>query len=149
MIRTTFLNCRMSTFSNEVADMLNPQPDRLYLDATFGTGGHTEAVLTRCPQAKLIVADRDPTAVSSATAAAEDHTESTVTPLRARFSELATVLAPLGLHCLDGLTADLGVSSLQVLQKHPMIFSLKLLKLVKQVQLSLRSIKFDKIKLIF
>jgi 16S rRNA (cytosine1402-N4)-methyltransferase len=104
---------KVSTFSGEVAQMLDPRPGGLYLDATFGTGSHSQAVLARCPEARLIAADRDPLAVDIASSLAEEHNESVMTVTRVRFSELTTALAPLGLHCLDGLTADLGVSTLQ------------------------------------
>jgi len=105
----------VSVFAAQVAEALKPRPGGLYLDATFGDGHHTESILAECPQATVMAADRDALSVNLASALAEE--QENVLPLRARFSQLPSLLAEHGLHCLDGLTADLGVSEVQTRQK--------------------------------
>jgi 16S rRNA (cytosine1402-N4)-methyltransferase len=82
-----------------------------YVDATFGRGGHSRAILARLgPAGRLIALDRDPQAVAAARAIADPrfHIE------HAPFSELAAVLDRRGAPPLQGVLADLGVSSPQI-----------------------------------
>lgn len=86
----------------------------VYVDATFGRGGHARAILARLgPGGRLLAADRDPAAIAAgAPLAAADPR---LTLRQARFGELAEWLARAGLAGrIDGLLADLGVSSPQL-----------------------------------
>lgn len=84
-----------------------------YVDATFGRGGHARGLLAQlAPDARLIVIDRDPTAIAAARALAEE--DSRVLVCHARFSELEDVLKQQGVACVDGVLLDLGVSSPQL-----------------------------------
>ncbi len=86
---------------------------RIYVDATYGRGGHSRALLARLPaSARLIAIDRDVTAV----AAGEDHAaeDSRLTICHARFSQLDPVLDELGISQVTGVIMDLGVSSPQL-----------------------------------
>jgi 16S rRNA (cytosine1402-N4)-methyltransferase len=98
----------------EALDALQVRPQGLYVDATFGRGGHARAILERLgPQGRLLVADRDPEAV----AVAEDwaRAEGRVTVQRGSFAMLAEQLEAQGLAGrIDGLLFDLGVSSPQL-----------------------------------
>lgn len=87
--------------------------DGVYVDGTFGRGGHSRALLARLgPQAKLVVFDKDPQAVEVAHAlAAED---SRVTVVHDGFATMADALAALGIDRIDGAMLDLGVSSPQI-----------------------------------
>jgi len=88
-------------------------PGSVVVDATLGMGGHSRALLERCPQAALIGLDRDPQALALATdrlAAFADR----VHLLRAVYDELPAVLDRLGHHEIQGVLFDLGVSSLQL-----------------------------------
>ena len=88
-------------------------PAGVYADLTLGGGGHTEAILEADPSVKVIGFDRDPTAI----AAAGERLESfgaRVTFVQCRFSEIEERLAELGIDQVDGLVADLGVSSPQL-----------------------------------
>ncbi|HEY9149851.1 MAG: 16S rRNA (cytosine(1402)-N(4))-methyltransferase RsmH [Gammaproteobacteria bacterium] len=98
----------------EVLAGLNIRPDGVYLDGTFGRGGHSHAIL-EClgPDGRLIAIDRDPRAVAMAeqTAArdARFHIE------RGAFAMLGQLAANLGLQGrIDGILLDLGVSSPQL-----------------------------------
>ncbi|GGY27050.1 ribosomal RNA small subunit methyltransferase H [Rhodanobacter panaciterrae] len=95
----------------EAVEGLSVQSDGRYLDGTFGRGGHARAVLSRLgPAGRLLLMDRDPTAI--ATAQAEFADDPRVSIRHANFSSLAewdeTAAG------LDGVLLDLGVSSPQL-----------------------------------
>src|SRR6185295_8095433 len=85
--------------------------DGVYVDATYGRGGHSRAILERLgPAGRLIALDRDPQAVS----AAREITDPRFAIEHARFSGLAPLLDRLGVGQVQGVLADLGVSSPQL-----------------------------------
>src|SRR3712207_9554073 len=88
-------------------------PGSVLVDATLGLGGHTEAVLTRCPEARVIGIDRDPHALERSRERLAGFGER-VTLVHAVYDELADVLADEGLAQVDGVLFDLGVSSMQL-----------------------------------
>ena len=103
----------LSVLLEESLDALNIKPDGIYLDATFGRGGHSRAILSRLnDNGRLIALDRDPQAIQAAQALSDDARFQIVhTP----FSALTDVAADLGLSGkLDGILMDLGVSSPQL-----------------------------------
>ncbi len=96
----------------EAIDALLTTADGVYVDGTFGRGGHSRALLAKLsPRGRLIAFDRDPEAVAAAQASITDARFSVV---HARFSELKERLAALGVTAIDGLLLDLGVSSPQI-----------------------------------
>lgn len=90
------------------------RPDGVYLDCTFGRGGHSRAILRRLGAAgRLVGLDRDPQAVAVGEALARQDERFTI--VRAGFSQVATVAGVHGLTGrIDGLLLDLGVSSPQL-----------------------------------
>ena len=95
----------------EAVEALAVRADGIYVDATFGRGGHSRAILARLgPSGRLIALDRDPQAV----AAAGEITDPRFTIVHAPFSELAQVLDRLKAGQVHGVLADLGVSSPQL-----------------------------------
>lgn len=92
---------------------LRVRPDGLYLDASFGGGGHSEAILARLGSSgRLFAADRDPQAVARGAALDNDPR---CTVRQASFSELDTFARRHNLTGrLHGLLLDLGVSSFQL-----------------------------------
>lgn len=85
----------------------------IYVDATFGRGGHSRLLLSQlADDATLIVFDKDPTAISVAQALA--NTDSRVKVVHDSFSTLTDSLAAMGIKQVDGLMADLGISSPQI-----------------------------------
>ena len=85
--------------------------DGVYLDATFGRGGHSRAILAQLgPAGRLVALDQDPAAVESAARIADPRFSIT----HARFSRLGEVLSGQGIAQLDGALFDLGVSSPQI-----------------------------------
>jgi 16S rRNA (cytosine1402-N4)-methyltransferase len=98
---------------NEVLEHLLTRTDGIYIDATFGRGGHCRAILARLESsAKVIALDRDPAAVIVAEALAAGDARLIVR--HRRFAELAEVLAELGIDAVDGVLLDIGVSSPQL-----------------------------------
>ncbi|MGA8046709.1 MAG: 16S rRNA (cytosine(1402)-N(4))-methyltransferase RsmH [Dermatophilaceae bacterium] len=101
-------------------DLLAPAataPGSIIVDSTLGLGGHSEALLAACPEARIIGIDRDPSALTHARArlaAAGDR----FVAVHAVYDELPTVLAELGVHEVQGILFDLGVSSMQIDQAH-------------------------------
>ena len=97
-----------------VVEALNLREDGIYLDATFGRGGHSAAILRRLGAGgRLVVMDRDPQAIAAARemAAAEPRLE----VIDRRFGELRSELAQRELEGeIDGILFDLGLSSPQV-----------------------------------
>ena len=83
------------------------------LDCTLGLGGHAEALLTACPDARLIGLDRDPEALAYATERLAPF-GNRVTAVEAVYHELPEVLAQLELTSVQGILMDLGLSSLQI-----------------------------------
>ncbi|MBZ0273901.1 16S rRNA (cytosine(1402)-N(4))-methyltransferase RsmH [bacterium] len=97
----------------EVIDLLQVKPDGVYLDATAGAGGHAEAIAARLTTGRLIAADRDAAAIAIARDRLARFGERAVFAY-ASFSMLGPVLDDLGVDRLDGVLADLGVSSMQL-----------------------------------
>ncbi len=84
-----------------------------YLDATFGTGGHTRAILGQLDEnARILAMDRDPEAVAYAHALAEE--DSRVTYSKGCFSDIKQVAQTHQFSQFDGILMDLGVSSVQL-----------------------------------
>ncbi len=96
-----------------VLDALAVQKEGLYLDGTFGGGGYARALLDA--GARVIALDRDPAAIIAG-AGLVSASAGRLTLVQAQFSTITQSLASLGLHgpVLDGLTLDIGVSSMQI-----------------------------------
>jgi 16S rRNA (cytosine1402-N4)-methyltransferase len=98
---------------DEVVRAIAPRAGGIYVDATLGAGGHTVALLEAEPKARLIGLDRDPLAVAAATERLAPVSDR-VALLHAAFSSVREQLDALGIEHIDGLVADLGVSSPQL-----------------------------------
>ncbi len=92
----------------EAVDFLRPSPGKLFLDATLGGGGHTAALLDA--GAEVIALDRDADAVGRALAWGR----SGLRIVQSNYAQAAEVLAGAGIRQVDGILADLGVSSHQL-----------------------------------
>ena len=100
---------------DEAIDALVTSPDGVYLDATFGRGGHTRALLARLSaRAQVLAIDRDPRAVDAALQGAQRIDDPRFSVHHARFSQMAPTLQAAGVLRLDGVLFDLGVSSPQI-----------------------------------
>ncbi len=100
---------------DESVEALLHRPDGLYVDGTYGRGGHSRAILARLgPAGRLIAIDRDPDAVADARQGPRRIEDPRFSIVHAPFSELAAVLEGCGQPQIDGLLLDLGVSSPQI-----------------------------------
>lgn len=98
----------------ETIKFLKPQDNELFLDMTFGAGGHTKQILKAAPNAKIITLDRDPTAYEIAQEMAKRYPRQ-IYPILGRFSELPAKLKELNVNqkSIDGMIFDFGCSSMQ------------------------------------
>src|SRR5712692_2519203 len=97
----------------EVLEWLRIRPDGTYIDATLGAGGHSEAIAEKLTSGRLISLDRDVQALELARERLKIFGER-VTAVHAPFSRIAEVAQELGIPGVDGVLADLGVSSMQL-----------------------------------
>jgi 16S rRNA (cytosine1402-N4)-methyltransferase len=96
----------------EVLGLLAPQAGGVYLDGTFGGGGYSAAILDAAPCTVWAI-DRDPAAIAhGATLAARF--PGRLHLIEGRFGDMLDLLAARGVHALDGVVLDLGVSSFQL-----------------------------------
>lgn len=97
---------------DEVVHALRPAPGETHVDGTFGAGGYTEAILDK-GAARVFAFDRDPEAIQYGEAlAAACGGRLTLVP--ERFSRMRQALAARGVDGVDGVTLDIGVSSMQL-----------------------------------
>ena len=95
----------------EAVAALSIRPGGIYVDGTYGRGGHARAILALLgPAGRLVALDRDP----EAEAAARGLADARFTFRRAWFSELPEALAGVGVAHVDGVLLDLGISSPQI-----------------------------------
>ena len=99
--------------AEEALEWLRIEPGGTYLDATLGLGGHAAGIARRLTTGKLIGLDRDAEALEIARARLKEYGERIVL-VQAEFSRIDEVTRELRLPPLDGILADLGVSSLQL-----------------------------------
>ncbi|KQZ88708.1 ribosomal RNA small subunit methyltransferase H [Phycicoccus sp. Root563] len=101
---------------DRIVELLAPaltQPGAVYLDGTLGMGGHAEAILESCPQARVVGIDRDREALALA-AERLDRFAGRTTFVHAVYDEVPRALAEAGVTHVDASLYDLGVSSLQL-----------------------------------
>ena len=98
----------------EAVQLLLTDPNGTYVDATFGGGGHAAAILDSLGEdGRVVGLDCDPAAVAHARANPPAPDPRFVVG-RARFSQIARALSDLGITRVDGILADLGISSAQL-----------------------------------
>ena len=101
--------------ANEVVELLRPVSPRLLVDATYGGGGHTRALLEAFPELEVVAIDQDPDAIAQGPAVPA------VRLVRANFASLDQIAAEIcqgvtadDAACIDGFLFDIGVSSHQL-----------------------------------
>jgi 16S rRNA (cytosine1402-N4)-methyltransferase len=98
---------------DEVIAAIAPRPSGVYVDATLGGGGHSEAILQAAPGATVVAIDQDRRALEAAAARLAPFGAS-VRFVHGRFSEIGEHLSAAGVAAVDGIVADLGISSNQL-----------------------------------
>ncbi|MBR5999923.1 MAG: 16S rRNA (cytosine(1402)-N(4))-methyltransferase RsmH [Oxalobacter sp.] len=95
----------------DALDITGERADGVYLDGTFGRGGHSRLILERLgAKGRLIAFDKDPAAIDAARAVKDDRFEI----VHGSFASLEKVLDAKGVKFIDGILLDLGISSPQV-----------------------------------
>jgi 16S rRNA (cytosine1402-N4)-methyltransferase len=102
-----------TVMKGEVTAALGPAGSGVYVDATLGGGGHTEAICEAGPGVRVIAIDRDSVAIEAARVRLARFSDR-VTIVHASFGEIGRVLSDLGIARVHGVCADLGVSSPQL-----------------------------------
>ncbi|MFA5241846.1 MAG: 16S rRNA (cytosine(1402)-N(4))-methyltransferase RsmH [Sulfuricella sp.] len=110
-MRVPEIRRHITVLLEEAVDALHIQPGGIYIDGTFGRGGHSRLILERLGKdGRLIALDRDPAAVETARAI----TDPRFHICHSSFAGMEQALLPLGIKKVDGILLDLGVSSPQL-----------------------------------
>jgi 16S rRNA (cytosine1402-N4)-methyltransferase len=92
----------------EAIELLRVRPEGTYVDATFGSGGHSRAILDKLTQGQVIAFDQDPDALANGI------TDGRFTLIQQNFRFIKNFLKAEGISSVDGILADLGISSWQI-----------------------------------
>ena len=103
----------ISVLLNESVEALSIKPDGIYVDCTAGGGGHSAEILSRLNEnGKMYLFDRDPDAIKVLTERFK--ADNRVNIIHDNYSNIKVALETLGVTSVDGIVADLGVSSFQL-----------------------------------
>jgi 16S rRNA (cytosine1402-N4)-methyltransferase len=103
-----------SVLVKEVLTYLNPGPDKVYLDATFGGGGHSRAILENSPQSNVIGLDWDAHTIETQGLPVQQQFPDRFRIIWGNFAHLYKILSKEGIDKLDGILADFGTSQYQL-----------------------------------
>ncbi len=104
-------SAHVAVLAQEAIEALNIRSDGIYVDCTYGRGGHSRLILEKLGTGgRLIALDRDPEAIEAAKALRDPR----FMAMRSPFSRVRDVLQELGVAGVDGMLLDLGVSSPQL-----------------------------------
>lgn len=99
----------LPVLTSQALEYLSIRPSGIYVDATFGGGGHSRAILERLRGGRLVAIDADPQAPERAS----DIVDPSFSLVTDNFRNLSDILAQRGIDRVDGVLFDLGVSSMQ------------------------------------
>ncbi len=97
----------------QMLQALGPRDGESYIDATFGAGGYSEAILAAAPGARVLGLDRDPAAVAAGRALVERY-RGRLQLIEGRFGDLDRLAEAQGFAPVHGVVLDVGVSSMQL-----------------------------------
>ena len=103
----------ISVLKEESIVGLNIKPDGVYVDCTTGGGGHSLEIAKKLTTGRLICFDKDTDALTFAKTRLKDYADK-ITFVNSNFADIDTVLEDLEIDGVDGILADLGVSSYQI-----------------------------------
>ncbi len=106
-------NYHTPVLAEQCVGYLNPHSGGIYVDATLGGGGHSLAILQKCPDIHLFGFDQDEEAIQRSLDVLKDYADR-LEAIKANFSRLRTELALRKVKTIDGVIFDLGVSSHQL-----------------------------------
>lgn len=112
-----------SVLTAAVLQYLAPRDGGIYVDATFGGGGHTRAILQAAPKAHVIAFDWDTVAIETNGPALQEEFGDRLTLIWGNFAHIGRLLARHGIQQIDGLLADVGTSQFQIKHKEGFSFA--------------------------
>lgn len=107
----------------EVLQYLDPKPGKLYIDATFGGGGHSRAILEKEPGCRVVALDWDLRAIEMNAQPLIEEFGDRFEVLYGSFSNITHVLKRAGIAYVDGILADFGTSQYQIFNRPGFSFS--------------------------
>lgn len=107
----------ISVLRNELVDILEPRSDGIYVDATFGGGGHTRLLLEKYERCRVIAFDWDMTALELNGNPLKEKYGERLTLVWGNFAQLQRLLAKEKIKKIDGVMADFGTSQHQIFEK--------------------------------
>ncbi|MGD9587756.1 MAG: 16S rRNA (cytosine(1402)-N(4))-methyltransferase RsmH [Pyrinomonadaceae bacterium] len=113
MTEDAFENLHSTVLLEETVHALAVRPGGIYVDATLGLGGHTEGILEAAEGTQVVGIDQDPAAISLASKRLKKW-KSRFKPVKGNFADIRQIAAGQGYPEVDGIVADLGVSSIQL-----------------------------------
>ncbi|MFV8499777.1 16S rRNA (cytosine(1402)-N(4))-methyltransferase RsmH [Mycoplasma sp. VS424B] len=102
-----------SVMLDETIESLNIKPDGIYVDLTVGMGGHSSAILAKIPNGRLIAFDKDDYALAQSQIRLSAIASNFIL-VKSDFKDIKAKLYQLGIYKVDGIIADLGISSPQI-----------------------------------
>ncbi len=104
--------CHSPVLLNETIELLDIKKNGIYVDATAGGGGHSQAILDKLDKGRLIAIDQDPDAIKQLRSKFKD--KQNVNILQGNFSNMKKLLSEINIFEIDGVLMDIGVSSYQL-----------------------------------
>lgn len=111
------MNYHIPVLVKEVIEYMAPKAGGVYVDATFGGGGHTRALLEAQPQCKVIACDWDKAAIELNGPLLERDFPGRIEFIWSNFTRLEHHLKKMGINQVDGILADFGTSQYQIKEK--------------------------------
>lgn len=111
-----------SVLTKEIVESLNIKPNGLYVDATFGGGGHSAAILNSEPTCKVIAIDWDKEAININAPVLENEYGNRIKIIWGNFAHLMALLKKEKINNIDGIIADFGTSQFQIHEKEGFSF---------------------------
>ncbi len=102
-----------SVMKKEAIENLNISPEGIYVDCTLGGGGHSLEILKRLTTGRLIAFDKDSDAINFSKELLKKYSDKLII-VNSNFKDISRVLNELNIQYVDGILADLGVSSYQL-----------------------------------
>lgn len=113
-----------SVLVDEVLHNLNVQPNGIYIDATFGSGGHTKAILNQEPTCRVIGIDWDKISLDTYGAMVTEEFGDRFIPIWGNFALLYKQIKKLKITQVDGVLADFGTSQMQIKERSGFSFNI-------------------------
>jgi 16S rRNA (cytosine1402-N4)-methyltransferase len=101
----------------ELLEYLNPKPGGLYLDVTFGAGGHTRAILDHEPKCSVIALDWDAASIDAYLPELQAIYGKRIQLVWGNFAHLYAIVKKIGVTKVDGIIADFGTSQMQIFDR--------------------------------